>query len=73
MELYVKLTTKLDMNFFQSTSIMMRIDEPIQNLNYVPGSFSVDATSNLMYYAFKYNDIEEESSVRIYETGFGNR
>lgn len=39
----------------------------------MPGSFSVDATSNILYQAFKYNDIEEENSVRIYETGFGNR
>ena len=74
MDLFSKLTVRVDMNsIFQNTSLMKIDETPLGGYNYVPGSFSVDASSNILYQPFKYNDIEEENSVRIYETGFGNR
>ena len=74
MDLFSKLTVRVDMNsIFHNTSLMKINETPQGGYQYVPGSFSVDASSNILYQPFKYNDIEEENSVRIYETGFGNR
>lgn len=75
MELYGKLTVKRDLNSIFANTSLMKVDQSQfqQNYAYVPGSFSVDASSNILYQPFKYHDIEEESIARIYETGFGNR
>jgi hypothetical protein len=74
MALYSRLTTK-PVTLIANVSLMnINEHEPLAENNfYMPGSFSVENTAGILYQPFKYNDIDEESSVRIYETGFGNR
>jgi hypothetical protein len=73
MELYNRLTMRVNISMFggaMNTSDINIQEPPVsKELQYAPGSFSVDASSHILYHPFNYNDVDDENSVRIYESG----